>query len=93
MKKVLILAYYWPPKGGVGVQRWLKLTKYLCRHKYQPIVYTQEGGVTPLQDYSLLNSIPKQVEVIKNKIFEPSRLFSFFRKKKICFGYLNEDKI
>ena len=92
MKKVLILAYYWPPKGGVGVQRWLKLTKYLCRHKYQPIVYTQEGGVTPLQDYSLLNSIPKQVEVIKNMIFEPSQLFSFFRKKKHTSDILMKTK-
>ena len=92
MKKVLILAYYWPPKGGVGVQRWLKLTKYLCRHKYQPIVYTPEGGITPLQDDSLLSSIPKQVEVIKNKIFEPIRLFSFFRKNKYASDILMKTK-
>ena len=29
MKKILIITYYWPPKGGVGVQRWLKLSKVL----------------------------------------------------------------
>ena len=28
-KKVLIIAYYWPPAGGPGVQRWLKFVKYL----------------------------------------------------------------
>ena len=28
-KKVLIIAYYWPPAGGPGVQRWLKFIKYL----------------------------------------------------------------
>ena len=30
MKKILIITYYWPPSGGAGVQRWLKLTKYLA---------------------------------------------------------------
>jgi hypothetical protein len=24
-KKALIITYYWPPAGGPGVQRWLKL--------------------------------------------------------------------
>jgi len=22
-KKILIITYYWPPSGGVGVQRWV----------------------------------------------------------------------
>ncbi|MEZ4684741.1 MAG: hypothetical protein R3B47_01315 [Bacteroidia bacterium] len=30
MIKVLVITYYWPPSGGAGVQRWLKLTKYLA---------------------------------------------------------------
>ena len=29
MKRVLIITYYWPPSGGSGVQRWLKMSKYL----------------------------------------------------------------
>ena len=27
MKKVLIITYYWPPAGGIGVQRWLQFSK------------------------------------------------------------------
>ena len=27
-KKVLIITYYWPPAGGAGVQRWMKMSKY-----------------------------------------------------------------
>ena len=23
MKRVLVIAYYWPPSGGSGVQRWV----------------------------------------------------------------------
>ena len=82
MKKVLIITYYWPPKGGVGVQRWLKLTKYLCKYNYSPIIYTPDNGVTPLRDNSLLESIPAGLQVLKNKIFEPQNIFSFFTKKK-----------
>ena len=29
--KLGIITYYWPPAGGPGVQRWLKLSKYLAR--------------------------------------------------------------
>ena len=29
MKRVLIITYYWPPAGGGGVMRWLKMSKYL----------------------------------------------------------------
>jgi len=30
-KKILLITYYWPPSGGPGVQRWLKMTKYLAQ--------------------------------------------------------------
>jgi len=40
MKKVLIIAYGWPPKGGVGVMRTLKFAKYLPRLGWLPTVVT-----------------------------------------------------
>jgi len=82
MKKILIITYYWPPKGGVGVQRWLKLTKYLHKYNYKPIIYTAENGITPLEDNSLANTIPTDLEILKKKIFEPQKLLTFFNKKK-----------
>ena len=81
MKKVLIITYYWPPKGGVGVQRWLKLTKYLYKYNYKPIIYTPENGTTPLSDKSLLDSVPLELKVLKNRIFEPQALFPFLGKR------------
>jgi len=80
MKKILIITYYWPPQGGVGVQRWLKLTKYLAKSGYKPIIYTSKDGVVPLRDDSLLDCIDPNVHIIKQKIFEPQKIFSFFRK-------------
>ena len=82
MKKILIITYYWPPKGGVGVQRWLKLTKYLCKYNYKPIIYTPLNGVAPLQDHSLLKDVSSELTILKNKIFEPQKILSFFIKKK-----------
>ena len=29
-KSIGILAYYWPPAGGSGVQRWLRFSNHLC---------------------------------------------------------------
>ena len=88
MKKILIITYYWPPKGGVGVQRWLKLTKYLARSGYKPIVYTAKDGVVPLRDDTLLDDIDPNVHVIKKNIFEPQKIFSFFRKQTLVSDVL-----
>ena len=82
MKKILIITYYWPPKGGVGVQRWLKLTKYLCRSHYKPIIYTPQNGVSPLQDESLLQSVSSDLTILKKKIFEPQKILSYFFNNK-----------
>ena len=82
MKKILIITYYWPPKGGVGVQRWLKLTKYLYQNHYKPIIYTPENGVSPLQDKSLLNYIPSDLTILKHKIIEPQKFLSFLGLSK-----------
>jgi glycosyltransferase involved in cell wall biosynthesis len=40
MKKILFLAYYYPPLGGGGVQRSIYFTKYLPEYDYFPTVLT-----------------------------------------------------
>lgn len=40
--RVLIVAYYYPPKGGAGTQRFAKFVKYLPRHGVEPVVLTTE---------------------------------------------------
>ena len=82
MQKVLIITYYWPPAGGPGVQRWLKFVKYLGEFGVQPIVFVPENPHYPLLDESLLEEVPKNVEIIKQPIFEPYGLASVFSSKK-----------
>lgn len=43
MKKALILAYFYPPIGGGGVQRTVKFVKYLPEFGYEPVVITGTG--------------------------------------------------
>ena len=53
MKRVLIITYYWPPSGGSGVQRWLKMSKYLPEYGWQPVIYTTENAEYPIIDPTL----------------------------------------
>ena len=80
--KVLIITYYWPPAGGPGVQRWLKFVKYLPDFDIEPIVYIPENPSYPLLDEKLLSDVSGKTIILKNKIFEPYALASFFSKNK-----------
>ena len=82
MQKVLVIAYYWPPAGGPGVQRWLKFVKYLPELGFEPIVFIPENPHYPIQDISLLHEVPTSVEIIKHPIVEPYNLASIFSQKK-----------
>ena len=96
MKKVLIITYYWPPSGGSGVQRWLKMSKYLREFGWEPIIYTAEGGEMPARDESLQEEVHPDTIVIKRKIREPYSIYKKFvgQKKEEGFGagFLSEKK-
>lgn len=76
MKKVLIITYYWPPAGGIGVQRCLKLAKYLRGFGWEPVVYTAKNAQYSYFDVSGLKDVPPGIEILKRKIFEP---FTFYK--------------
>jgi glycosyltransferase involved in cell wall biosynthesis len=94
-KKLLIITYYWPPAGGPGVQRWLKFVKYLPEFNIQPIVYIPENPTYPIVDNGLQSEVSDKAIILKNKIFEPYGLASFFGKnktKKISSGIIPNQK-
>jgi len=81
LRKVLVIAYYFPPMGLSGVQRTLKFVKYLPQFGWQPTVVT----VTPTgyfaQDFSMLDELlPHNVQIIRVGSLDPNRLF---RKKGV----------
>lgn len=76
MKRLLIVAYYFPPSGGPGVQRVLKFAKYLPEFGWHPVVLTvNESASFPARDESLVEEIPPSVKVYRTKIFEPYEIY------------------
>jgi len=90
--KVLIITYYWPPAGGSGVQRWLKFVKYLRQFDIEPIVYTVDNPNYPKEDNSLLYEVPKDIQVLKQPIWEPTDLLFWKKKKSSKTGVSNVNK-
>ncbi len=80
MKKLLVIVYYWPPCGGVGVQRWLRFIKYLPQLGWDPTVLTTIDGDYPAIDETLLSSVPKGIKVIRTKTLTFSRMYDRFSK-------------
>ena len=96
MRRVLIITYYWPPSGGSGVQRWLKMSKYLPENGWQPVVYTAEDAEYPVEDPSLQNDVVPEAEVIRRPIVEPYTFYKRFlgirKSEKVKAGFINEGK-
>lgn len=94
-KRVLVISYYWPPSGGPGVQRWLKFVKYLPEFNIKPTVFVPDNPHYPQMDKSLELEIPKGLEVIKSKIFEPYKFSNLFSKEStdtLSKGLITEKK-
>ncbi len=82
MKKVLLITYYWPPAGGIGVLRCLKIAKYLRNFGWEPVVYTAENAHYPGLDASNERDIPPGITVLRQPIWEPYHIYKFLTKKK-----------
>ena len=96
MKRVLIITYYWPPSGGSGVQRWLKMSKYLPQNGWKPVIYTTSDAEYPVEDESLEKDVSPETEVIRRPIVEPYTIYKRFigikKNDKVKAGFINEGK-
>jgi len=87
-KKVLIITYYWPPASGPGVQRFLKMSKYLLSFGWKPIILTVKNGSYPSRDESLVEEVPQETPVFRTKSFEPFSLYN-----RLTGGNKNESTV
>jgi glycosyltransferase involved in cell wall biosynthesis len=93
LTKVLVITYYWPPSGGVGVQRILKFVKYLPDFGIIPYVVTvaEDKASYPSYDNTLIKDIPQNVKVYRTDTKEPFGIYSkLLGKKSIPTGFSNE---
>jgi glycosyltransferase involved in cell wall biosynthesis len=75
-RKVLVIAYYFPPMGLSGVQRTAKFIKYLPKYGWKPTVLT----VTPTGYYAVDTTLLEEVEkagteIVRASSLDPNRLF------------------
>lgn len=75
MKRALVVAYYFPPSGGPGVQRVLKAVKFLGAFGYRPTVLTVADGAFPQRDPALGREVPAGVEVVRTRSLDPLGLY------------------
>ena len=96
MKRVLIITYYWPPNGGAGVYRWLKMSKYLPENGWQPVIYTPSNPESVADDPGLLHDVGPEVEVVKYPITEPFSLYKRFtgraQTERVQTAFLSEKR-
>ncbi len=77
MRRLLVVAYYFPPMGMSGVQRVAKFVKYLPEYGWEPVVLTVEPGGYFAYDEQLQEEIDRAgVEVVRTDSWDPTRLFS-----------------
>ncbi len=75
-RRVLVIAYYFPPMGLSGVQRTAKFVKHLPKFGWKPTVLTCEPRGYYAFDDSLWTEIQDAgVEVIRVAGWDPTRLF------------------
>jgi glycosyltransferase involved in cell wall biosynthesis len=70
--RALVVSYNFPPVGGAGVQRVLKLVKYLPLHGVEPAILTVSNPSVPVLDPSLERDFPPGLSVTRARTFEPS---------------------
>jgi glycosyltransferase involved in cell wall biosynthesis len=76
LARVLVLAYYFPPQGGAGVQRTLKFVQYLPQFGHDTIVVTgpeAAGAEWAPADESLRAEVPAGTRVVRARGPEPRR--------------------
>jgi glycosyltransferase involved in cell wall biosynthesis len=76
-RKVLFIAYYFPPMGLSGVQRTTKFAKYLTRYGWKPTVLT----VTPTGYYAFDETLLAEVEhagveILRTDSLDANRMFA-----------------
>lgn len=69
--RALLVSYIFPPTGGAGIQRVLKLAKYLPVHGVTPAVLTARNPSVPLRDDSLMRDLDPAMTILRARTLEP----------------------
>lgn len=71
IRRVLVVAYVFPPAGGAGVQRVTKFVKYLPEFGWDCSVLTVANPSVPVFDETLATEVPESTVVRQARTLEP----------------------
>ncbi|RKX69061.1 hypothetical protein DRP53_09310 [candidate division WOR-3 bacterium] len=86
-KRVLIIAYYFPPVGGPGVLRPLKLARYLRLWGWEPTVLSVKRFAYHIYDESNLEEV--EFPVYRSDSLDPARLLYLLGRRRSEGGEVN----
>lgn len=72
-RRLLVVAYHFPPVGGIGVQRTLKHVTYLPDAGWTPVVIAPRGATYRVMDPESEAALPPGLEVHRSFCYEPAR--------------------
>lgn len=98
MKKVLMIAYFFPPLSGSGVQRTLKFARYLPGFAWEPVILTVKNSSFLLKDESLEKELPGSLVIKRSMSLERDKILGWLKKMtgkkdKIRFGREEKKRI
>jgi len=79
-RRILLVTYEFPPRGGPGVQRPVKFAKYWSREGATVDVLTVKDPVSAIVDESLLDELPDSVRIHRAWSLEPNRIARFGKR-------------
>lgn len=93
-KKILLIAYYWPPGGGIAVRRWMGLANAMAREGAVVHVLTIDPECAAYQhvDEALLEEIEPGICVHRVRAFNPFTAVKKFAPSAIPGAAFSENK-
>lgn len=83
-KKVLMIAYHFPPLGGAGSLRSMKMAKYLPAYGWDPIVLTVKNpDWYYAHDDLLLKEMPAEAIIVRTLMLRSAWLYRFLNPLRI----------
>jgi glycosyltransferase involved in cell wall biosynthesis len=80
MRTILMIAYFFPPLGGIAVQRAMKFACYLKQFGWHPIILSVEGSPYVLHDPALTAQLPSDLTIFRARTLEPAYLYTLYHR-------------
>lgn len=92
-RTALLITYYWPPAGGAGVHRWLRMSRYFKENGWHLHVYCPENGAWPTLDPALQKDVSDDLTIVRRAIFEPHKYLGKKSNPNIGAGLTHQGKV